>query len=1180
MASAAASPSPKVRVLYSKFDPKNPRTDVTNDAFYANWNLLDTNGRFVLTNGANVFANSSGGGTTLALRTLGQRWGGAGNDNVLFPSNEPNAQPVIVIHNSDADAAHLGPNVKSVMNRITQKMTVQGVPYSPGSVIYTPASLSKKITTKDRAGNVKSLAPEIVGVYHVKGIEWNAVHNGGVADTERKESAELVKRYYGSILESFEDFSGDNPPEVLYLAMIPGGNYGGSKETMDGMLAAVDQFRRKRHTRNMTIIVDADNPRPKTSATAAPPTPSPATSAPSSSASSPEPSAKDSLGRPIVVGDIVQLADEKATGLSLGYTLRTTQCLGRDYATGQVVAIRNESMASGAPQTVVDVTCIDAQGKPSGPTHAYNTGHLVVVKEAQRNGYFEHQDGNASCGRHALNHILQRPVWVLSGGRDLKTWDELQRSPLTPNESINLLSMCAMMNKLDSDAKIKSTRFSCDTTENYSDSVLIAALNITGHFVRELLERTGTPQPQAAVQELQTSEASWFLANLGNFHWVAFHKSTNADGGIHLTVYDSLLKAPLQLGPGVKYDAFNSIVQLYEVSLTNPWSPVDPLDYDGMNTGTTPPPSDAIPQTSVNGDLESLKERLKSLKDQRKKLQAASSGTDLTDVARSVDGNLPARLKSLRGEPVAVVRRGGGWALYDESQDNDSTALLKADTLESLMQKVGPNGVPYGKYLLTGALFTKAGAGSGSVASVPAADARKWYVIDKKWYHLTPAEYDAEMDKRKKNSFMSKMDKIGTTVGRSVTKPFLNKELKVKASSSAATNAAPSAVKACPFDTGQVVTYMGTTYWVYEQHKNDSAGCYQLILVNGANNVTVSQADFGSISLSPQPLPDIYNFVETGDVIRYRKPGDKSEVRATAVGTKRMGDQGVIVAYTTNAFGTNVNHEYPSKFCSLVRRAPGRAPLPTDAVAFTPGTSPAEAERRASAAANPLTKQVDAPRGPTVVERALSAVKSPLSMATSTSAYPTISKAVRPPPITSLPASARSPNASESAQSQPIPPTSGTTPPPANPTVPPVVQPIPPVVPPEGPPARPVVPFNGTDILHFLGISEDPVRVSVRNVRDKAEEYAQAIAGSPNALKSARNGKTCTDLLQAIMSKSDDTLQSVIDATTERRRTNPEFAPKQPIRDIIKYCTQPSGGGRATRKHLYRFTRRLARRMK
>ena len=101
-------------------------------------------------------------------------------------------------------------------------------------------------------------------------------------------------------------------------------------------------------------------------------------------------------------------------------------------------------------------------------------------KESETGIYFEHQDMMASCGRHALNNLLQRAVFTFEHD------DGVPMLNLTAPPSkgpINLHQLCLTMNKQLQKSHSSPVRdeFECLSYENHSISLLMAALSLVNH---------------------------------------------------------------------------------------------------------------------------------------------------------------------------------------------------------------------------------------------------------------------------------------------------------------------------------------------------------------------------------------------------------------------------------------------------------------------------------------------------------------------------------------------------------------------------------------------------------------------------------------------------------------------------------------------------------------------------
>ena len=93
------------------------------------------------------------------------------------------------------------------------------------------------------------------GVYHIKGIDWNAV--GTTVLESSFANIQFVQAYYSAIIT---DFLNSNTVDVLYLAQIPGANFKGAEGTLHGLVNAVSEKRDELLGRNKHVIVGMEKP--------------------------------------------------------------------------------------------------------------------------------------------------------------------------------------------------------------------------------------------------------------------------------------------------------------------------------------------------------------------------------------------------------------------------------------------------------------------------------------------------------------------------------------------------------------------------------------------------------------------------------------------------------------------------------------------------------------------------------------------------------------------------------------------------------------------------------------------------------------------------------------------------------------------------------------------------------
>jgi len=89
--------------------------------------------------------------------------------------------------------------------------------------------------------------------------------------------------------------------------------------------------------------------------------------------------------------------------------------------------------------------------------------------------YFRHQIEPASCGRLALNHLMQREVFTFSTDPGYKNIMNLEVQPESP---INLHQLCYTMRDALKDTEGLHDEFVCQRHENHSINLMMAALAI------------------------------------------------------------------------------------------------------------------------------------------------------------------------------------------------------------------------------------------------------------------------------------------------------------------------------------------------------------------------------------------------------------------------------------------------------------------------------------------------------------------------------------------------------------------------------------------------------------------------------------------------------------------------------------------------------------------------------
>jgi DNA-directed RNA polymerase subunit E'/Rpb7 len=131
------------------------------------------------------------------------------------------------------------------------------------------------------------------------------------------------------------------------------------------------------------------------------------------------------------------------------------------------------------------------QNKPDNsrnPTSKQQDQHerssVAVSTDARNYGkYFRHQNEIASCGRLALNHLMQQEVFTFSTDPGYKNIMNLDVQPESP---INLHQLCYTMRNTLKGVEALHDEFVCERHENHSLNLMMAAMSICKYRMMEL----------------------------------------------------------------------------------------------------------------------------------------------------------------------------------------------------------------------------------------------------------------------------------------------------------------------------------------------------------------------------------------------------------------------------------------------------------------------------------------------------------------------------------------------------------------------------------------------------------------------------------------------------------------------------------------------------------------------
>ena len=156
--------------------------------------------------------------------------------------------------------------------------------------------------------------------------------------------------------------------------------------------------------------------------------------------------------------------------------------------------------------------------------------------------YFRHQEEIASCGRLALNHLMQRELFTFSTEPGYKNIMNLDVQPESP---INLHQLCYTMRDALKDTEGLHDEFVCQRHENHSINLMMAALSICKYRMMELPDTnksiiTGTVKSKYDVGDAVSVEWKILINENGlpnSGHWVIACKYA---GDIGIYYFNSL----------------------------------------------------------------------------------------------------------------------------------------------------------------------------------------------------------------------------------------------------------------------------------------------------------------------------------------------------------------------------------------------------------------------------------------------------------------------------------------------------------------------------------------------------------------------------------------------------------------------------------------------------------------
>ena len=166
----------------------------------------------------------------------------------------------------------------------------------------------------------------------------------------------------------------------------------------------------------------------------------------------------------------------------------------------------------------------------TGPTGQGFTGSTGSTCGSQAI-FFEEQTNAASCGRNAINNLVQGERYNITANTSVPI------DVLHPTFPMNSITLCTYLtNRLRILRPTALDPFNCQDIENYTDTFLEAAMNLLMFQLDHEYERMASAQNQPMklnieqfVSDEQKPENNdmYYLINLGGGHWTAARKIGN-----------------------------------------------------------------------------------------------------------------------------------------------------------------------------------------------------------------------------------------------------------------------------------------------------------------------------------------------------------------------------------------------------------------------------------------------------------------------------------------------------------------------------------------------------------------------------------------------------------------------------------------------------------------------------
>jgi len=166
--------------------------------------------------------------------------------------------------------------------------------------------------------------------------------------------------------------------------------------------------------------------------------------------------------------------------------------------------------------------------RKSSPTRFKLHGGGPEVRKAIAFGNNWEKQESAACGRHALNNLFGKIIFVKDDKSEITdlTFPQLgKKTPISLQSICRYLSKDEKFNQPGPDGKL--VPLACPPEENYDNVVLETALGVLGYKGGLPFTIDGVPTRDWKNIKTDDKDVIGYIVNFGAAHWVAYRKLSN-----------------------------------------------------------------------------------------------------------------------------------------------------------------------------------------------------------------------------------------------------------------------------------------------------------------------------------------------------------------------------------------------------------------------------------------------------------------------------------------------------------------------------------------------------------------------------------------------------------------------------------------------------------------------------